>query len=153
VSTPRKIVFLDVDGVLNCVGTKTRNCHGALGLEPILVERVRKILLPADTGYVLSSTWRKYHDLMVEVHVALQPNVRRLGFTGQHPDGGRAEEIQNWLRYFAPFGPVHFVILDDWDLESYFPGHCVVTRDEIGITEADVEKALRILEQPTKLSF
>jgi hypothetical protein len=148
-----KIVFLDVDGVMNFTGSKTRNSHGAYGIEPVLAERAKRILRTANAGYVLSSTWRKFPELRGEVHAALQPDGQRLGCTDCSPDGSRADEIQNWLYFNGPWGPVYFVIIDDWNLESNFPGHCVTTHSAIGITEADVSKALRILERPATWSF
>jgi hypothetical protein len=152
-SIPTKIVFLDVDGVMNFDGTKTRNRHGAYGIEPVLAERVKRILRTANAGYVLSSAWRKYPDLKAEVHAALQPDGWRFGCTDCSPRGDRADEIQNWLYVYGPRGPVYFVIIDDWNLESNFPGHCVTTHSTIGITEDDVSKALRILERPATWSF
>ena len=52
-----KIIFLDIDGVCNCCDTKER-FHGLIGVDPILVARIKEIVDATGAEIVLSSTWR-----------------------------------------------------------------------------------------------
>lgn len=52
-----KIIFLDVDGVLNCGTTKERH-KGMLGIEDEKVTLLREIIEATGAKVVLTSTWR-----------------------------------------------------------------------------------------------
>ena len=56
-----RIVFLDVDGVLNCRSTKERH-RGFIGIDSLHVEILSRIIEKSDreekTELVLSSSWR-----------------------------------------------------------------------------------------------
>ena len=56
-----KVIFLDIDGVLNCIGsfnrTKTR-FNGFVGMDPTLVARFNSLVEKTGARVVLSSTWR-----------------------------------------------------------------------------------------------
>ena len=58
-----KFIFLDIDGVLNRVGTESElrtatKWHGYIGMEPELVKRFNKLVRQTKATVVLSSTWR-----------------------------------------------------------------------------------------------
>lgn len=56
-----KIIFLDIDGVLNRLGTDRRTrvrFRGFIGMDPELVERFNKLVETTGASVVLSSTWR-----------------------------------------------------------------------------------------------
>lgn len=53
-----KIIFLDVDGVLNCQSSESK-CHGFIGIDSDKVKRLRKIIEATDAKIVLTSTWKK----------------------------------------------------------------------------------------------
>lgn len=58
-----KIIFLDIDGVLNRLGTPmqgrtTTKWEGLIGMEPELVERMNALVARTGALVVLSSTWR-----------------------------------------------------------------------------------------------
>ena len=52
-----KLIFLDVDGVLNCHSTKDR-CHGYIGIDDEKVSLLKQIATATGAEIVLSSTWR-----------------------------------------------------------------------------------------------
>src|SRR5262245_55436037 len=56
-----KLLFLDIDGVLNCAVTKER-WNGLIGIDRRLVSTFLQWLSGKDVGIVLSSTWRLYDD-------------------------------------------------------------------------------------------
>lgn len=57
--TERKVIFLDIDGVLNCNNT-TEIFLGITGIEDRLVEKLRAIVNATGAEIVLVSTWRDY---------------------------------------------------------------------------------------------
>lgn len=54
-----KIIFLDVDGVLNCSSTKDR-CMGYIGIEDKKVLYLKQIVDTTKASIVLVSTWKYY---------------------------------------------------------------------------------------------
>ena len=53
-----KIVFLDIDGVLNCEGSRSR-CAGYRGIDDKKVENLAKIVKATGAEIVLISTWKE----------------------------------------------------------------------------------------------
>ena len=150
------IVFLDFDGVLNTeqyqarltVDDKpTKDTWGPL-FDPHAVENLRQILDEMDAQIVISSSWRYVHSL---------DSLRTMWVTRDLPgeildtlacgatDISRGEEIECWLeRNDRP----DYVIIDD--LDDFFPAqrdHYVETNPIVGITEADAQKAIEILQK------
>jgi len=102
-----KIIFLDVDGVLN-IGTTQGH------FEPNLLKNLKSIILQTNAKIVLSSTW-KYKDTMVEVLVdtfvkegilkerkffSQTPDLRRSGpsYPRENSHATRAHEILTWIK-------------------------------------------------------
>ncbi len=52
-----KVIFLDIDGVLNCSYSKSE-CCGKLGIDNDKVKRLRQIVTASDARLVLCSTWK-----------------------------------------------------------------------------------------------
>lgn len=119
-----RIVFLDIDGVLNHEGTSHRVnevCddadHGMLGVSPECIAALSHLVLITGAEIVVSSTWRKLHSLG-----RIERMLRRHGYVGprifeQTPRLGglaRGFEIQAWLDT-QEVKPEAFVILDDDD--------------------------------------
>ena len=112
-----KVVFLDIDGVLN--SRKTMLLHGSVFID---TPRVREKLDPygclflqrlCERGVhiVLSSTWRLGSRFLQERETAFPFPV--LDRTCSHPFPGstRGDEIQQWLNQHPEV--THYVILDD----------------------------------------
>lgn len=158
-----KIVFLDVDGVLNSEKTcdywhELTGENGFGGFfhadkEPLeksdtkwgedLVARIRRIVNTTEAKIVMSSTWRKYYSIekfkeMFQLYGWDAPVIDKT------PSGrDRGSEINVWLKN----NPVeNYVIIDDVDqfLVEQRP-HYVQTDIMTGITETNVEKAIKIL--------
>lgn len=96
-----KIIFLDIDGVLNRLGTMeegrtTTEWNGYIGMEPELVERFNKLCADTHAKVVLSSTWRKSDTWLYDMrHNGLLCDFR--GRTPQLTSRVRGEEIKDWL--------------------------------------------------------
>jgi len=150
-----KIVFLDFDGVLNSTAytltldhEKYKNMSTewwAYGLDDKAVARLNTLVDRTGAKVVISSSWR-----MGFPTVALQRMLDIRGFNsvlyGQTPYSAgveRWEEIEVWLKGHPEV--TSYVILDD-DSDANIEGHFVQTDVQVGLTDADVERAVQILE-------
>lgn len=137
-----KVLFLDVDGVLNDAKTNTR-CAGFFGLEPKLVKRFLA-WLPKDVKIVLSSTWRLYSAVH---HCLNDAGITWIDVTDDLMLWDRGEEIYRWLKTHPEV--TSFAILDDRDdFGGRFAEQIVYTNEKVGVTKADLAKVSAILEQP-----
>ena len=101
-----KIIFLDVDGVLNCKETINRY-DGFIGIDPFLVAIFNRIIFATDAKIVLSSTWRLGKFSRDEVR------QRVMDFIDVTPElkGVRGLEINTWLKDHPEVKK--YAILDD----------------------------------------
>src|SRR5712691_5755099 len=134
-----KLLFLDIDGVLN--GTVTRErWNGLTGLDRRLVSMFLEWLSGKDVGIVLSSTWRLYDD--TKEHLA----AAGLSWIGQTPDLRtiRGYEIGQYLSETS--GVEAYAILDD--CSDMFPAQLpflVQTSHVHGLQRRNFAKLNRIL--------
>lgn len=147
-----KVLFLDIDGVVNCVSTQQRH-RGYIGIDPYMAFMVGKIQLDTDCQVVLSSTWRLYPDMREEVAQQVVPFI---DVTPDHQGGAnwgakpRGNEIQEWLDKHPEV--TRYAILDDNSdmLDSQLPNF-FKTEWEVGITEEiakQVTEHLNAEEEP-----
>lgn len=162
-NAPKKVIFLDIDGVLN-------RDDGGVKIEEEFVKRLAHIVEETEAEIILSSSWRG----MYECHVDPDSNYKNenvgllldmferysLVISGTTPDlssgpYARPLEIRVWLE--AQKEQERFVILDDetfWEwnwLGDYFV--CTTHRNAngryvCGMTDEDAEKAIEILNRP-----
>lgn len=170
----KRIIFLDVDGVLNHVLTKhwvhwetaddVPKGHGYRGMSPECVKNLQTLVEKTDAEVVLSSTWRlRPFGLHKTERVA-----RRQGYTGprwidvtpefSNKGDERGHEIQDWLdanvptdQSGRPKGDVEFIIIDDTP-DMVHLKHRLVHTDPYdgGLTEAKVAEALKLFGIETK---
>ena len=154
-----KIIFLDIDGVLN--NTKTRETfedYMFVSDEKILL--LKEIIDKTDAEIVLSSSWRRgwqakdnnprcAHD-EVRLFDALELKlteygIRLMSYTPHlwH----RGKEIESWLDAWTGEKIESFVILDDMAKEEFEPNsnRLIQTSITVGLTESHVEQAIRML--------
>jgi hypothetical protein len=160
----RPIVFLDIDGVLNSeqwysqaasrkgepsTQTPTQRSLLERSIDPACVQRLNRLLQRTGAVVVVSSSWRKKHRVSEIISI-----MKARGFCGEvigvtpSDDGmqSRGEEITSWLKKNVPRG-VAYVAVDD-DVETGLPTEfVVVTSRKTGLTDEDVERAVRILSR------
>lgn len=103
----KRVIFLDIDGVLNNQHTKEKLWNGFDGISIRLRDMFLEWLKNKDIDIVLSSTWRQGRDYMD--HLSEQ-GISWVTTTGQVDGRGRGWEIQEVL----DFGWIdRYVILDD----------------------------------------
>ena len=151
-----KVIFCDVDGVLNNTVTKERSPSGYTGVSKDLIRNLRAIVRRTGAKLVLSSDWRLVRDDPVHGR-DYRYLKRKLYFTGllsvtDHTDdiswNKRGCEIRKYLKDHPEV--TEYVILDDLPFPDFLAngllGHLVLTDRKKGLTETDAERAVRILE-------
>lgn len=159
-----RIIFLDVDGVLNCSTSKSYchddTCGVITGIDSDKVKRLAKIVEATGAQIVLSSDWKhgwsKYYTSSKPSHAKYLDNhlykKGRLTIKDKTPNTSkgswfRGEEILAYLRLHQDVE--NYVILDDTFFEDFsikeISEHLVLTGYKVGLTDADVEKAIKIL--------
>lgn len=89
-----KIIFLDIDGVLNCHTTRERD-GGYVGIDSRLVAILNRILEETGAYIVISSTWRKFENWEKSVEAG---GIRKVIGSTPRLDGKiRGEEVKAWL--------------------------------------------------------
>jgi hypothetical protein len=109
-----KILFLDVDGVLNCSSTRQRY-KGFIGIDPKLATIVQRIIGETECQVVLSSVWRLEEDSRSAVRKQVcnfMDITKNLGFVQ------RGNEVAEWLER-AGDDIERYAILDD--NSDFFP--------------------------------
>jgi hypothetical protein len=118
-----KIIFLDVDGVLNWADTR-HYIDGFIGFDPEHIERFNHITeAHPDAKIVISSTWRKarpfggtYNDFEGLIELMHAKGLKG-DIVGMTPIlyAKRGEEIRTWIEgYETELGEkITFVVLDD----------------------------------------
>ena len=159
-----KVIFLDVDGVLNCATSKS-SCYDTVcgvvtGIDSDKVKRLAKIVEATGAEIVLSSDWKdgwsKYYTSSKPSHAKYLDNhlykKGRLTIKDKTPNTNkgswfRGEEILAYLRSHKDVE--NYVILDDTFFEDFsikeISEHLVLTEYKVGLTDDDVEKAIKIL--------
>lgn len=104
-----KVIFLDIDGVLNRLGTlqqgRTRkDWHGLIGMEPELVKRFNTLIKETGAKVVLSSAWRGsdiWKEDMRQNGLRVRNFIDRTGYRNDLRGGmeanRRGHEIQDWI--------------------------------------------------------
>jgi hypothetical protein len=137
----RRVVFLDIDGVLAPIRRWDR--YG--DLEPACIEVLNEIVASTLADVVISSTWR-HGKTVAELQVMLEAE----GFSGRvvdktptgAPGAGRGEEIAAWLAEHAVGG---YVIIDDHLDMGELRTRLVLTHPGRGLQPADAPRAIEIL--------
>ena len=171
----KKVIFLDVDGVLN----SNRTLHEDISLEDDLISNLKELVDKTGAKIILSSSWR----LSTEAVATLMDKLDKFGLviSGMTCDSvdldwlekyefdvtkkyldtkfdydenrqikithDRGAEIFKWLH---DHDDCAYVILDDEieDIKPYFSESVIVkTSYKTGLTKEDVKKAIQILNK------
>jgi hypothetical protein len=170
-----RVVFLDIDGVLNnpgtyCSGAPWRREEGErlrVPIEPECMDRLNRLVAENDAKVVISSSWRLFAKWE-----ELGPALERYGLVGEVI--GETPDLVNdaeWLRAWreregAPFHYERmqrgweireylirnpevdsFVILDDCSDMEYVVEHFILIDPIIGLDDPDVERAKLLFQR------
>jgi hypothetical protein len=93
-----RVVFLDVDGVLNRTGFRPAQSRGLVSwIEPELAARFAQAAVALDARVVLASDWRIGRPLEVLRAAFASHGIAIHGLTPSSCGGGRWREIAAWL--------------------------------------------------------
>jgi hypothetical protein len=140
----RRVIFLDIDGVLAPIRQWDR--YG--DLDAACIQVLNEIAARGGADVVVSSTWR-YGKTVAE----LQEILEAAGFTGRvldktstgAPGADRGDEIAAWLAEHAVGG---YVIVDDHVAMGELRTHLVLTHPAHGLQPADAPRAIATLMRP-----
>lgn len=159
-----KILFLDIDGVLNCMNVpdkKPFHDERCYGLNPALVANLKRVVDSTGCKIVVSSSWRYFKD-----YKPFRKNCEwkkvladMLGydadslFIGDTPTvfGTRGKQIVQWLSENCKklHSPVKICVVDDEisDIVDEISKNVVVKTDYMhGLTESDADKIIDIFD-------
>lgn len=153
----RKIIFLDVDGVLNSEEDYLSASSEELSRMSCEVfnrplKLLKQIIDKTGAEVVISSSWRMtlfrgtavlYNKLINKLD---EFDIKPIGVTPLLPEENkqRGDEICAWLK--SNCNVTHFIILDDdSDMCEFTKTNLIQTTYEYGLREEHVEKAIKIL--------
>lgn len=152
------IVFLDVDGVINHHGCWAE--PESPKIDSGCIRRLNRIVEATDSRIVVSSAWRyQIHghamtllgfSYMLRTHglkMFVNGQCVVIDITARDEDiAERPDQIRAWLKYNG-MRDQRYVILDDLDADW---GDLKIVRTDpvVGLTDADVERAIAILSEP-----
>jgi hypothetical protein len=161
-----KVLFLDVDGVLNGWGGCPCNDYGQNDARTdhmmcsVLATRIQRLCEKADLKIVVSSSWRNSRSQaeMAQLFRGCGITAEVVGMTPTFavmtgPPGtrelfaNRGEECMAWLNRRSAGEIDNFVIFDDMG-EKQFPSvldHLVQTDGYVGVHDHDIDKAIALL--------
>ena len=117
-----KVIFLDVDGVLNCISSKSK-CGAFVGVDGKRVKLLRQIVEETGAVIVLSSTWKdgwervdkEYQDSSADyLDRKLKREMLRIFDKTRDEGENRGEGILRWMKNREI---EKFIILDDNDYD------------------------------------
>jgi len=154
-----KILFLDIDGVLNNADYfKDKGSHSTRGygflnrqadeIDPKALALLHDLLKDVDDlNIVISSTWRILHKLGELKNIFIKvipdfPHRRIISMTGRVPSGHRGTEIDMW-RKDNDFTGKYVIVDDDGDMHPHQP--FVQTNFAVGLTKDHIQKIKDLL--------
>ena len=146
-----KIIFLDIDGVLNSGPWIQKNSHLELDqlIDPDAVKILNQIIHATNAKIVISSTWRKHFSednnglKRMQEFFAKYDISPIVGRTSSLSGKQRSSEIQAWLDKNLI---ASFVIIDD-DRDADIQDRFIKILFTVGFQEYHIKEAIDILER------
>jgi len=140
-----KVIFLDVDGVLN---------HGKQieKVEDDKIGLLNQIVKATNAEIVLSSDWRYWLNTDDEDVILLERKLSSVGIdimssTPITKHGYRGAEIYQWINEWNGEQIEKFVILDDRDDMKPYMNRLVQTSFDLGLQEKHVKRVIQLLNE------
>lgn len=143
------VIFLDIDGVLNCAKTKDRVPGTKLiGIDDAMVARLKQIADSADAKLVLTSSWKLTDDDQLEY---LNKKLQDHGLKIYDKTTDRVENRGYGILQWASHHDVdRWIVLDDEEFRDYRPfgitNHLVKTFWGYGLRDKETKKAIEMLK-------
>ncbi len=140
-TSPAKVLFLDVDGVLNSLEWFAVHRDASSEIDPRAVRRVERIIAKTGATVVLSSAWRLSSDSIVKVRRSGIPIADCTPYYSGEP---RWVEIMSWLQD-NPETLSYAILDDDGDAGVTTPDRFVQTNWVSGLTDMQADRVIAIL--------
>jgi len=148
-----KIIFLDVDGVLNSEGFAYRvpNHNFRRDLDPIPISYLNGLfeIFKDELQIVVSSDWRKIYSLPELREILTENGFKHsdkvIDVTEQNDNGQRDEEILDWV-YKHINDVTSYAVIDDYpDILNMVKDNLILTDYMDGFTFRDLEKTIMMM--------
>lgn len=153
-----KVIFLDIDGVLNEEKSRSR-CVGYKGIDDSKAENLAKIVYATGAKIVLISTWKEGWRKTDKVHQGIMANyldkkLKKQGLTVFDKTRDMVEKEylsrgEGILVFIQRHKVDKYVVLDDYQYDydgcGLTEGHIKTDAYNGGLTVALAEKAIRLL--------
>lgn len=159
----RKVIFLDIDGVLlpfpnPCTNQEKNQLFPTQTLEALQIiwEHTNRTTSSGGAEWILSSTWRVQPEYIQQIEQALQDFGIPLVFAGITDPTLHSErqwEIYEWFVVHQETKSIVWLALDDEELlegetnekhRKFFEGHTVLTKSHCGLTRDDANRAIQL---------
>ena len=155
-----KIIFLDIDGVLNTEKYIMERFNQHLSIhdennvslfDPEMIEKLNKIINETGAKIVISSCWRilytleELRNIWIEREI-LGEIIDRTPITSMI----RGKEVEYWLNKYGDKVDSYVILDDDTDFLSSQFRNLVVTSWKDGMSDEHVKKAISILNEQCK---
>lgn len=154
-----KVIFLDIDGVLNFNGCRDK-IGGIYFVNDNKIKLLKEIIDRTNAKIVLSSTWRfgwfdrdyGMNTVHAEDFTKLEEKLKEFGIeflsrTPRTQDRYRGNEIKQWLDKWGGEAVEKFIIIDDdTDMKPYMD-RLIQTSFKNGLMTKNVERAVKLLNE------
>lgn len=147
-----KVIFLDIDGVMNHrQHFKRSDKHILQEFCPRSVENLREIVRVCNAKIVVSSTWRKFFRTTKRLrkelfcHYGLEQHV--IGLTPVIEDAERGKEIEWYMNYYHIPCKNMVILDDDDDMCDLMPRLVQTSFFHGGLTDEKKNEAIQMLKR------
>ena len=151
-----KVIFLDIDGVLNTIeyigrrrelGISGHDENGVSLFDPVMIERLNEIIIATNAKIVISSCWRMLYTINELRNIWRERNIlgEIIDTTSVGSMRERGIEIREWLDEHENKIDSYVILDDDSDmLPSQFK-NLILTNWKTGMNDEHVRKAIKTL--------
>lgn len=141
---PKKIIFLDIDGVLNSKDWYfcRKGKKGKGNIDPAAVRNLKSIIKKTDASIVLSSSWRTMSDIFEQ--------FRNFGqglelYAILNPLKNKGEALDEWMETYGKLNFSYIIIDDDNEYGDKYDDALFQTDYEHGLVKRHIEKIVEEL--------
>lgn len=158
-----KVIFLDIDGVLNFAASEAKSATGAQGIASAPVKNLRRIVKETGAFIVLTSTWKNEWDFNEEeCSEDGKYLVRKLKREGLHILDkttdlilNRGQGIRDWLERHK--GVESWIVIDDeifpdYESRNIMPHLIKTSYGKDGLNKELADKAIQLLNETNSVN-
>ena len=152
ITDKKKLIFLDVDGVLNSdtywMSLDEEEKYSLRHLDRNAIKKLKRIVDKTGAEIVVSSTWRKFNEDMDVLSDHLYAyGLSVIGKTPVLYNKERGHEITAWFESHPEYKDATYVILDDDADMNVHMDRLVKTDYQYGLTNSKAERAIKMLNE------